>query len=246
MQRQPVTRLGDVKLYGLVCDGLRRQIRSGALKPGDRLPSLDQLAADFGVSLITVRKAVEILEGERLLERQQGRGTFVAKTGDAREWLRLSTTWSDLMQGYADTRDQMENEVLNLREDLHPTFVGRTADELAESYVFMRRRHLVEGLAYAYTDLYLDQELYYQAPEAFKTDMVLRVLGGLEGLEIAAATQSVTIGSAQPETAGILNLIVGAPVGELLREVTSVDGRLVYHGEVVYRGDLVRIDTRLI
>ncbi|UUX48268.1 GntR family transcriptional regulator [Nisaea acidiphila] len=241
-----VTRVGDVKLYGLVCDGLRRQIRSGMLKRGDRLPSLEQLAVDFGVSLITVRKAVEILEDERLLERQQGRGTFVADTGNAREWLRLSTTWSDLMQGYADTRGTMENEVLLLREDQHPVFRDRSAGDLAENYVFMRRRHFVEGLAYAYTDLYLDQDLYRRAPEAFRNDMVLRVLGGLDGFEIGEATQSVTIGSAGPETADILNLIVGAPVGELLREVIGVDGRLVYHGEVVYRGDLVRIDTRLI
>ena len=46
-------------------------------QPGDRLPSDTELAAQFSVSRMTARQAVQVLEGEGLLDRQQGRGTFV-------------------------------------------------------------------------------------------------------------------------------------------------------------------------
>ena len=245
----PTGRAGDVKLYAIVSDGLRRQIRSGARKPGDRLPSMDRLAAEFGVSLITVRKAVELLENEGLLERQQGRGTFVARTANAREWLRLSTTWSDLMHGYEKTLSMLENEVVLLKED-EPVPLqhdeGQEPPRLAASYVFMRRLHRVDGVRYAYTDLHLDESVFRMAPEAFTVDMVLRVLSRLDGLAVGAAFQTLTIGAADQTTADLLGVPVGSPVGELLRTVLSANGTLVYRGEVIYRGDLVRVDTRLL
>ena len=64
-------------LYIQVRDHLARQIAKGALKPGSHLPSELELADQLGVSLGTLRKALEALENERLITRRQGRGTFV-------------------------------------------------------------------------------------------------------------------------------------------------------------------------
>lgn len=55
----------------------RTQIRKGQLVAGDRLPPERQLANDFGVSLLTVNKAMAGLESEMLLDRQTSRGTFI-------------------------------------------------------------------------------------------------------------------------------------------------------------------------
>ncbi|UYV35705.1 GntR family transcriptional regulator [Rhodobacteraceae bacterium D3-12] len=240
-------RTGENKLYTVVSDQLRRQIRSGTRCPGDRLPAMDQLAVEFDVSIVTIRTAIEILENEGLLMRRQGRGTFVARTAQAREWLKISTSWDDLISGYADTQTKNENEVLIETPGRSlPLDVGDVKSEnCAPSYIFMRRRHRMEGLVYAYTDLYLDEEIYRLAPESFKMDMVLRVLGTTPGVEIGSATQSISIGTADAETADLLNLTVGAPVGELLRLVEDPDGQIMYRGMVFYRGDLVRVSTRL-
>jgi GntR family transcriptional regulator len=64
-------------LYIQVRDHLAQQIARGALKPGSHLPSELELADQLGVSLGTLRKALEALENERLITRHQGRGTFV-------------------------------------------------------------------------------------------------------------------------------------------------------------------------
>jgi GntR family transcriptional regulator len=65
-------------LYRAVKRELLRSIETGAVAPGDALPSETQLAADFSVSVGTVRRAVDDLVAEHILVRRQGRGTFVA------------------------------------------------------------------------------------------------------------------------------------------------------------------------
>lgn len=71
--------LGDAgPLYRRVQDALRGAIETSLLKPQDALPPERDLAADFGVSRITVRKALDSLVAEGLLTRKQGAGTFVA------------------------------------------------------------------------------------------------------------------------------------------------------------------------
>ena len=56
---------------------LRRKIQTGEYQPSMRLPSEAELAAQFGVSTITVKKAVLNLVEQGLLKRKQGKGTFV-------------------------------------------------------------------------------------------------------------------------------------------------------------------------
>jgi GntR family transcriptional regulator len=240
-------RLGEGKLYTMVSDHLRRQIRAGARRPGDSLPAMDKLAKEFGVSVITVRTAIEILEEEGLLIRRQGRGTFVTRTAQVREWLGMSTTWDDLISGYSETTAKSENEVLVEERDrqLPVDAVDDLTETAAPSYVFMRRRHRMEGVIYACTDLYLDERLFDRTPDAFRQDMVLQVLNDLLGAEIGTATQRITINTADAATADLLDLTIGAPVGELLRRVSDRGGMLIYRAVVRYRGDLVRIETKL-
>lgn len=65
-------------LYQQMQDALRQAIASQALKPQEALPPERDIATEFGVSRITVRKALDGLVGDGLLTRKQGAGTFVA------------------------------------------------------------------------------------------------------------------------------------------------------------------------
>jgi DNA-binding GntR family transcriptional regulator len=58
---------------------LRDRIRSGELKPGDPVPPESQLVQQFNISRMTVRQALSRLVFEGLIERQRGRGSFVAE-----------------------------------------------------------------------------------------------------------------------------------------------------------------------
>ncbi len=71
--------MAAIPLYRVVERHLRSRIDSGALVPGDLIPSEAQLARTLGVSQGTVKKAVENLVNERLLYRHQGKGTYVSR-----------------------------------------------------------------------------------------------------------------------------------------------------------------------
>jgi GntR family transcriptional regulator len=68
-------------LYSQVRDRLASQISSGQWPPGSTLPNEMVLAQNFGVSIGTIRRAVEGLEDLGIVRRRQGRGTFVAGPG---------------------------------------------------------------------------------------------------------------------------------------------------------------------
>lgn len=71
-------------LYKEVKARITRDLAAGAWKPGETIPSESRLARHFSVSIGTIRKAVDELVAERILLRQQGRGTFVATHSEDR------------------------------------------------------------------------------------------------------------------------------------------------------------------
>lgn len=77
-------------LYVQVAGILRDKICASEWTSRAPLPNEVSLARDIGVSIGTVRKALEMLEGERLIQRRQGRGTFVVDTSDETELERFS------------------------------------------------------------------------------------------------------------------------------------------------------------
>ncbi len=65
-------------LYRSVQRALMERLANGDLKPGQLIPSERQLATEFNVSIGTLRKAIDDLVEQRILIRQQGKGTYVA------------------------------------------------------------------------------------------------------------------------------------------------------------------------
>ena len=62
-------------------DGLRQQIATGILQPGDRLPSVRELAAQLAINPNTIQRAYRELEADGWVESQAGRGCFVRFSG---------------------------------------------------------------------------------------------------------------------------------------------------------------------
>ena len=64
-------------MYERIADALRTQITEGVLSPGEQLLTQEKLATMYGVSRIVIRQALDILEGEGLIDRKQGGGSYV-------------------------------------------------------------------------------------------------------------------------------------------------------------------------
>jgi GntR family transcriptional regulator len=80
----PISAAAPGPLYQQIVEGIKREISEGRLAPGASLPSFRGLAEDLLVSVITVKRAYEELERERIIYRRQGLGTFVSDLADDR------------------------------------------------------------------------------------------------------------------------------------------------------------------
>ena len=76
-------------LYRQVYDIVVRRVAQGNWRPGEALPSEQNLARELGVSQGTMRKVLDSLTAEKLLERRQGKGTFVAENTQERALFRF-------------------------------------------------------------------------------------------------------------------------------------------------------------
>jgi DNA-binding transcriptional MocR family regulator len=158
-----IDRAAHLPIYLQIEDTLRRLIAQGTLRPGDRLPSTRQLAAQVGVNRITIEAAFSKLEADGLINSHVGRGTFVNRVSpppgmrsvdaspDAESLARL---WGPL---FVDLRPApMSLPALNVRlagkaisfvhaapaSDLFPGAEFRRCVD----YVLKRRVHEVAGL----------------------------------------------------------------------------------------------------
>ena len=73
-----ITNNGGVPIYEQIASQIKGLILSGSLKEGDPLPSMRTLAQDLRISVITTKRAYEILETEGLIESYTGKGSFVS------------------------------------------------------------------------------------------------------------------------------------------------------------------------
>jgi len=209
--------------------------------PGERLPSIEALAHTFHVAIVTVRQALALLEQEGLVERQQGRGTFVARSIGEKRWLKLESNWEALIRMWGRSKprpirvaDTIGNPILQPEDGV-----------AAPAYRYMRRVHLAEDVPYVVIDLYVDRRLYALCPDRFDSEMVICVLDSLPQVQIKSMRQCLTIASADLETAALLEIPVNAPVGVVRRVIRDQGDRVIYVGEAIYRGDLVKLEREL-
>lgn len=73
-----ITNSGGVPIYEQIASQIKGLILGGTLKEGDALPSMRALAQDLRVSVITTKRAFEILESEGFIQSFTGRGSFVS------------------------------------------------------------------------------------------------------------------------------------------------------------------------
>lgn len=231
-----------VPLYIQIASALRQRIGSGRWKPGHKISTLEELEREFEVARVTVRLAIELLESEGLVQRQQGRGTFVTDKPQNKHWLRLETSWAALIA-------PIKSNVPRLIHVQNPPPAPVLSDEdgsPAADYVFLRSVQLKDNLPYAVVNLHLDRRIYERDTEAFRTHTALPVLANLEEINISRAHQTLVIGTADPDTATLLQVPLGAPTAQCRCVVIDRGGIAIYVADIIYRNDCVKLYIELL
>lgn len=230
-------------LYLQIAEILRQNLNRGVWMPGDLLPTISKLSAEYSVAKITVRQAVKILEEEGLLESRRGRGTTVLPTPPVRDRLHLGTRLSTLADHYRG--DKLALDLLEDRDAEVPgvPIIGGLSDN---GYHLLRRTHTRDGETYCVISIYFDKDLFARHEDEFRTQLALPVLVDSDDIDVARARQSLTIGKCDYDTAGLLSLAVGDPVVEVRRVICDGQDRVIYLADVTYRGDFVRLEMDLL
>ncbi|MCG8434826.1 MAG: GntR family transcriptional regulator [Gammaproteobacteria bacterium] len=226
-----------VQLAGL----MRQRIGKGHWAPGDLLPSIEQLMAEFGVARVTVRQATQLLAQEGLLSPERGRGTFVTEVAGRKRQLLVETTLDDLVEMYRGDMPDLANIIESDEQPILTQEDGTAAPE----YFHMRRVHARDGERYCVVSIYIDSRVFQLAPSRFRQEVVLPILTSLPGVEIAKAKQTLRISTADLEIARDMHVPVNSPVGDVRRVLCAPDGTVIYLGEATYRGDYIRLEMDL-
>lgn len=225
-----------------VADVLRRQVLGGAY-PAGPLPHEDVLAEEFGASRNTVREALDLLRGEGLVRRVPGSGTLVVADKVPHGLNRL--------QGLAETLHE-HGEVVNEVRALGPVRApGPVARRLGlpegSEVVYVERLRRLNGLPLSLDLTYLapDVGALLDAADLARHD-VFRLIEEAAGQPLGAADITLEAVSADPHSAGVLEVPRGAALLMLERLTTLADGRPVDLEYVRFRGDRITMQGRLL
>jgi GntR family transcriptional regulator len=235
-KRQSSDRRGTIPAYIQVAAALRRRIEVGDWQPSEKISTLDELEAEFGVARVTVRQAVDLLEREGLVTRQQGRGTFVNDTVDDKRWLTLQTSWDAVL-------DSIRDNVPKFIKVADPPPAPRLREGegvLAEKYVFLRSVQSKDGVAYAVANLHLAKVVFDREREAFLKHTALPIVAAMK-LKLSHARQTLVIGTADPEIAELLQVSLSAPTAEVRWVVRDDTDTAIYVADITYRADCVKM-----
>jgi len=215
----PVARVESVPafspLYQQIKALLVTGLESGQWQPGQPIPSETELAARFGVSQGTVRKAVDEMAAENLLVRRQGKGTFVATHAEAQTQYRFLRLTPDTGAPVA-----LQRRLLDCRRMRAPMDVARLlALKAGEAAVQVRRLLLAaDGAAPApvvLDDLWLPgtafKGLTMERLQAWRGPLY-RLFEAEFAVRMIRAEEKIRAVAAAPDEAALFGIAVGAPL----------------------------------
>lgn len=96
---------GNAPIYQQIIDQVREKVLIGLLRPGDRMPSVRELATMLTINPNTIQKAYQELERQKILVTVRGRGTFVSQENKGRQDVeQLENLEEYLRKGIIDAR----------------------------------------------------------------------------------------------------------------------------------------------
>ena len=150
--------------YGQVKAFIKKRISAGTWKPGDPVPSEAVLMEQFGVSRMTVNRALRELMGEGLVTRIQGSGTFVAELHRISSTLTIRDIHEEVIErGHVHTSRVLLAESEKASADLARTLGLRSGGRVFHTVLI----HLENGVPIQYEDRYVNPAA---APRYLETD----------------------------------------------------------------------------
>jgi len=230
-----------VPLYYQIREYFRQAIAEGRLKPGDPLPSDNELAAKLGIGKMTVRQAMNDLVQEGLIYRYRGKGTFVAFPKFQHPLRRLTSFTEDI----TSRGMRPGSQILFFG---HVPANNQVAANLhvppGKSVLRIRRLRLADDNPVGIHDSYLPPNISISQEELEERGSLYRLLEE-RGVALAEAEETLEAVAAKKDEAALLGLPPGSPLLLVSRVVFSQSGEPIEYVRAIYRSDFYRYYIRL-
>jgi GntR family transcriptional regulator len=227
----------DRPVFRQIADHVRDAIARGELREGDRVPSESQMMEHYGVTRVTIRHALQVLQAEGLLVAHHGRGVFVRPrppvlrlSGD-----RFSRKYREAGLGaFAAEMQRLgrspRQELREIAEIAAPAFVVERLKLRAGQKVLVRRRRmLADDVPMQLADSYVPSTIA-RGTALFSEDSGP---GGTyarieeRGHRLTRAREELQARMPSPEERGLLQLDPGVPIVNLVRTAYDADDKAV-------------------
>lgn len=232
-----------IPLYHQLKTVILRDLEAGRWKPGERLPTENQLIARFRVSKITVRQALRELATLGYIRREQGRGTFVQRP-PLEEGPRVLASFTDEMHhhGLIATSQVLEQGLIAAPEDI----AARLQIADAAPVFRLRRLRFADGEPMGLQTAYVPSALVPDIDETPFTDASLyQVLRSEYNLHPINARETHIAVLMSTEEAGLLRTSAGSPGLAAERMTYLADGTPLECVRSIMRGDRYKIVLEL-
>jgi GntR family transcriptional regulator len=235
--------MADVPLYGKVEGVLASEIARGVLRPGDRLPSEDQLLARFAVSRITVRRAIQNLIQRGIVEIRRGHGTYVLAPKISQELTRLTGFVEDMaVHGRKASARVVSKDVVAADSTVaHQLRISKG------TYVMrIERVRLADSIPMSFDETYLPLDV---GKRIVRNDLRIKPIFTLleeeYGIPLSEAEYVLEAAAASKHVAEALAVSEGSPIFRIERTSFTKMGQPIDYEILSYRADLIRFTTRL-
>jgi len=220
-------------LYAQIKLSLKEEIED-RMKPGDPIETEDKLEKRFNVSRITIRRALDELESDGLISRQQGRGTFVRERQIEQELSQL-LSWSNQIRekGMHPSSTHCEIEVVDPTKE----FASLLLMKHGEKVVRIRRLRLANDEAICIMTNYIPEtKVPGLAREGLVNDSLYATLPKY-GIKATQAEDRVEARLATDKEAHMLQIHKGFPLLQVTRLTLDNTGTPLYIAVVANRAD---------
>jgi GntR family transcriptional regulator len=232
-----------IPLHEQISTWLREEIGSGRLAPDSQLPSEHELCERFGVSRVTVRRALQTLDADGLIYRRPGLGSFVCDKRMAQGLVRLT----DFAQDLGRAGLEASSRVLHRATEPCPAPIAeRLGLEAGAPVVRLDRLRLGNGEPMALDRTWLPP-YYAQLLEGHDLtgDTLYRVLEREYGIPALSGRYRITAVTADRETAEPLGLPEGEALLVIERTTRTAGEKPIYFQRRFYRSDRMAYELEL-
>lgn len=229
-----IDRTSPLPLYKQLEDSIVRAIGDGELKAGDKLPTEEELADQFGLSRPVVRQAYGALVGAKLVVRERGRGSFVKelKPGPLTNSL-LGFSQETLLSGHIPV-----TKVLAFEKSRLPERLGQMVENPWDEWFYLERVRFTDGVPSSHLKTWVPVERFPGiGTYNFEIDSLYATLYKLYGVRPNLSRRTVWATAADERTANALQVEPGSPVSKLVNVVYDERDQLMEVGVEHYPAD---------